>query len=142
MSDDSDWLAGSDDEATNSIKPRSESYDIKKLESTHRKRGYRDGISSAKEENLQHGFDIKFPQGSSLGFKVGEILGSLHLLSSFFTDDKELRHDFEQAKVDLHISNILSEANFNNEMELKSETPPSIEKWNSILAKYNLKYLN
>ncbi|KAL9577434.1 MAG: hypothetical protein Q9212_006366 [Teloschistes hypoglaucus] len=58
--------------------------DIPRLRSIHVTNGYREGITTAKEQALQPAFDEAYPLGASLGLRVGYILGILEGLCSAF----------------------------------------------------------
>ncbi|EFW14600.1 Essential protein Yae1, N terminal [Coccidioides posadasii str. Silveira] len=51
--------------------------DLPSLRRQHVTAGYRDGISAAKHEHVQRGFDAGFPVGAQLGMRVGVVLGVL-----------------------------------------------------------------
>ncbi|EEQ84488.1 essential protein Yae1, variant 2 [Blastomyces dermatitidis ER-3] len=51
--------------------------DLPFLRRQHVTAGYRDGISVAKGEHVQRGFDGGFPVGAELGLRVGTVLGVL-----------------------------------------------------------------
>ncbi|SCV00131.1 LAMI_0G03070g1_1 [Lachancea mirantina] len=112
---------------------QNESPEVKKLRYSHSKRGYLDGITSSKEENLQTGFNASFPEGSTLGIKVGYIIGTLHMLSVLYgEDDKSLLQKNEQAKRELGISKILSKSEFTENCELIASDSGEhriIDKW-------------
>ncbi|AET38654.1 Yae1p Ecym_3151 [Eremothecium cymbalariae DBVPG len=141
MNDNNDWLDESDLVYGENGGNLSESQELRKLKRIHWKRGYRDGVSSAKEEALQQGFDEKFPDGCKSGFQVGEIIGRMQVLNSLFGDeDEDLRQDFHLALRELRISNVLTRSNFDNEMNILGSKPAVISKWDSILVKYSEKY--
>ncbi|KAL8873834.1 MAG: hypothetical protein Q9174_000763 [Haloplaca sp. 1 TL-2023] len=102
--------------------------DIPRLRSIHVTAGYRDGIASAKDEAVQHGFDEAYPLGAIMGMRAGYILGVLeglcHLGSSrdpqshvaseresqgdasIAIDNRRLRGFLIQAKEELMVSNL------------------------------------
>ncbi|EEH04287.1 conserved hypothetical protein [Histoplasma capsulatum G186AR] len=51
--------------------------DLPFLRRQHVTAGYRDGISVAKGEHVQRGFDAGFPVGAELGLRIGTVLGVL-----------------------------------------------------------------
>ncbi|KAL9036978.1 MAG: hypothetical protein Q9180_003988 [Flavoplaca navasiana] len=51
--------------------------DIPRLRAIHSTEGYREGISCAKQQAAQPGFDEAYPLGAILGLRVGYILGVL-----------------------------------------------------------------
>ncbi|EEH35613.2 hypothetical protein PAAG_06660 [Paracoccidioides lutzii Pb01] len=55
----------------------SEPSDLPSLRRQHVTAGYRDGITVAKSEHVQRGFDAGFPVGAELGLRVGIVLGVL-----------------------------------------------------------------
>lgn len=141
MSCEDDWLNTSDDEEKHGVFGGG-SLELQKLERTHRNRGYRDGISSAKEENLQEGFDMKFPEGSRLGFQVGEVIGKLQTLDSLFgAQDSELRSDYKEALAQLQISRVLTHANFSEQMDATEALSSLLARWEGALVKYTSRYI-
>ncbi|KAJ5469694.1 Protein yae1 [Penicillium diatomitis] len=66
----------SDPNATDS-KTTTEPSDLPSLRRQHVTAGYRDGVSTAKGEHVQRGFDAGFPVGAQLGMRAGTILGIL-----------------------------------------------------------------
>ncbi|KAL4906776.1 hypothetical protein BDW74DRAFT_127361 [Aspergillus multicolor] len=57
--------------------PTVEPSELPSLRRQHVTAGYRDGISAAKAEHVQHGFDAGFPVGAQLGMRAGTIIGIL-----------------------------------------------------------------
>ncbi|KAI4257910.1 MAG: hypothetical protein L6R42_005391 [Xanthoria sp. 1 TBL-2021] len=55
----------------------SEPSDIPRLRAIHSTEGYREGISHAKHQAAQPGFDEAYPLGAIMGLRVGYILGIL-----------------------------------------------------------------
>ncbi|KAL8896670.1 MAG: hypothetical protein Q9207_007601 [Kuettlingeria erythrocarpa] len=62
----------------------SEPSDVPRLRSIHVTNGYRDGISSSKDQALQPGFDEAYPLGAILGLRVGYVLGVLEGLCTSY----------------------------------------------------------
>jgi hypothetical protein len=56
---------------------RNEPSDIPRLRSEHSTSGYRDGLSSAKNNTIQDGFDEGYSLGAVMGLEVGTVLGLL-----------------------------------------------------------------
>lgn len=136
MSTNEDLLIALDDDDINDM-----NNDIKKIENIHKTRGYRDGFSTAKGENLQLGFDEKFPEGSNLGLKVGRILGKLHMLDALFgANNPALNQDYKRAMVELQIANILSEKNFDQDLNLIECKLKVIKKWDDTCLDYFKEY--
>lgn len=135
-----DDVWGSDgDEAINTEVPLSQ--DLKKLKDNHTKRGYLDGIVSAKDENLQTGFNMSFPLGGELGMRVGKIIGKLQGLEYRYGDeDPQLKDDFTKAKQELKIDKILTKSIFDHEYNLAENTHPVVTKWEEIVSTYCEKY--
>lgn len=148
--DDVFWGSDSDDHTTSSphgingdgnLPQNDETIEIRKLRQVHSKRGYLDGISSAKEENLQTGFDDSFPQGALLGMKVGGLLGKLQALAATYgSEDEELQKDFLLAQKELRINKVLTKTNFDENYNLVNDEHPVIVKWEQTLRKYSEKY--
>ncbi|PKX91754.1 Yae1 family protein [Aspergillus novofumigatus IBT 16806] len=58
--------------------------DLPSLRRQHVTAGYRDGVSAAKGEHVQHGFDAGFPVGAQLGMRAGTVIGIIEgLLRGF-----------------------------------------------------------
>lgn len=51
--------------------------DMRRLEVEHTTAGYREGISAAKEQTVQAGFDEGFSLGATIGLAAGQLLGTL-----------------------------------------------------------------
>lgn len=141
---------GSDESDQNAVMS-----DLNKVREHHSKRGYLDGIVSAKEVNLQEGFNDGFPNGSQLGFHIGQILGNLQFLSSVYADlDQQLLKDYKLAQHELNISNVLNKKLFNENYDIivsdDDETSKDkcnniyqhslLKKWLNILESYRDKY--
>lgn len=119
------WGGDSDDEPCASA-------DIAKLRRIHNKQGYLDGISRAKESTLQSGFDSGYPEGAQLAIEVGKILGGLQLLASLPAQDprsEAARQLLSRAKVELHISRVLSWRYFNEDLTLPQDGHRLIVQW-------------
>lgn len=136
-----DDVWGSDDNEVTINNEIDMSQDVKKLRDNHSKRGYLDGIVSAKDENLQTGFNTAFPLGGELGMRIGKIIGRLQGLEYRYGDnDTELKEDFTKAKQELRINKILTKSIFDNEYTLPDEKHPVVIKWEEIVAHYCEKY--
>ena len=61
--------------------PATEPSDIPFLRRQHVTAGYRDGITAAKREHVQRGFDAGFPVGAGLGIRAGVVFGILEGLA-------------------------------------------------------------
>jgi hypothetical protein len=51
--------------------------DVRRLQTEHITAGYRDGITVAKGQSIQAGFDEGFSLGAEIGLKAGQVLGFL-----------------------------------------------------------------
>ncbi|OJD17590.1 hypothetical protein AJ78_02341 [Emergomyces pasteurianus Ep9510] len=71
-----------DGNAGQTREPDREPSDLPFLRRQHVTAGYRDGISIAKGEHVQRGFDGGFPVGAELGLRVGIVLGVLEGLAT------------------------------------------------------------
>ncbi|SCV02152.1 LANO_0F15566g1_1 [Lachancea nothofagi CBS 11611] len=131
----------SDSEEGPCASERGESVEIRKLQSIHNKRGYLDGITSAKEENLQQGFDHSYHIGANIGSRIGVVLGGLQILAFLHGDNNEtLKKDLAQAQQDLRINKVLSKENFDNNCTMvKTENPVSY--WEETLAQHQKEYI-
>ncbi|CDO95986.1 unnamed protein product [Kluyveromyces dobzhanskii CBS 2104] len=137
MSDNEDvW--GSDSE----FMPGSEeSPELNKLRQVHSKRGYLDGISSAKEENLQAGFDATFPMGSQYGFQIGLLVGKLQLLATLYgKSDLRLLEDMKQVQKELRINKVLADKHFDENLKPLDSLDELLCKWQLRLSQYEVKY--
>ncbi|EFE39176.1 essential protein Yae1, putative [Trichophyton verrucosum HKI 0517] len=61
----------------NTVPSLAESSDLPSLRRQHVTAGYRDGVTAAKGEHVQRGFDKGYPVGAELGVRVGIVLGVL-----------------------------------------------------------------
>ncbi|CEP63159.1 Yae1p LALA0_S07e03730g [Lachancea lanzarotensis] len=136
---DSDIWASDLDLASSEFQQQ-ESAEIRKLRSVHNKRGYLDGITSAKEDNLQKGFDSSYSVGSNLGVRIGVILGELQILALLHGgSDKALTEDFQRAQLELRINKVLSKQHFDENCNPIHVNSP-IQRWEKILGDYRNKY--
>ncbi|KAL9127902.1 MAG: hypothetical protein Q9217_003312 [Psora testacea] len=68
--------------------------DIPRLRSTHSTIGYRAGISGAKEQFLQPGFDEAYSLGATFGLRVGYLLGVLEgLVAALSCPSREIANE-------------------------------------------------
>lgn len=73
--------------------------DIPRLRATHSTAGYRNGISAAKTQWLQPGFDEGYSLGAVLGLRVGYMLGVLEgLYAAFASSERKERKDEGEGK--------------------------------------------
>ncbi|KAK6465952.1 hypothetical protein DFJ63DRAFT_35619 [Scheffersomyces coipomensis] len=93
------------------------------IQRNHQKQGYLDGLSSAKEESLQQGFDEGFPNGALLGLTVGKLLAELKIFK-----DEDL---FNQAKKELNIVKVLDKKYFSEDLNVTSNHEV-IQKWQNL----------
>lgn len=91
------------------------------LHRAHVTQGYIDGIAQAQEASLQNGFDEGFPNGASLGCRVGRVLALLHGFP-----------EFEEAKNELNVTSVLSKDHFDESLTQKSHA--LVEKWEALAA--------
>lgn len=136
-SDDGDiWCSDSEDNSK-----LEESLETRKLREVHKKRGYVDGISSAKEENLQAGFDSTFSIGSKLGLRVGNLVGRFQVLRTLYGDaDSDLVEDARLVENELRINKVLASRHFNEDLDPLASLEELVGKWESRLTVYENKY--
>ncbi|KAI5302620.1 Essential protein Yae1, N terminal [Ascosphaera pollenicola] len=88
--------------------------DLPSVRRQHVTNGYRSGITLAKQEHLQRGFDEGYPFGAKLGLRAGIIKGVLEGLMRSNIDDPRFRRaviDLKQrAEVDLEVSKVFAKA--------------------------------
>ncbi|KAI4179266.1 MAG: hypothetical protein L6R41_007940 [Letrouitia leprolyta] len=72
--------------------------DIPRLRSTHVTNGYREGISFAKDQALQPGFDEAYPLGAIFGLRVGYILGTLKGLYGAYRSRKSASIELDRVR--------------------------------------------
>lgn len=153
MTDLMDDVWGSDESDNNLLMN-----DLNKLKDQHSKRGYLDGIVSAKEVNLQDAFNNGFPNGAQLGFEIGKIIGNLQFLENIHgKSDSQLSQDYKLAQADLNITNVLNKKLFDENYDIISDDNinpgevggksdiqilqhPLLKKWSKIVKEYNEKY--
>lgn len=81
----------------NHVEPAAPS-DMPRLEREHVTSGYRDGVTAAKGNSVQEGFDEGFSLGAEVGKRVGEILGLLEGIHEAVGGEGEV---LEQAREEL-----------------------------------------
>lgn len=125
----------SDSEEQQGAGVQGESVEIKKLRTIHSKRGYVDGITASKEQNLQEGFDASYEQGGLLGKRAGRVLGELQMLDMLYGgENKQIRSDLKDAQQELRINKVLSTRNFDEQCNFLSADNNPIEKWEKTVA--------
>lgn len=72
-----DDIFGSTPPSSTVDRAHAEPSDLPALRRRHVTEGYRDGVTQAKAEHMQRGFDRGYPVGAELGMRVGIILGVL-----------------------------------------------------------------
>ncbi|KAK4231155.1 putative cytoplasm protein [Podospora fimiseda] len=72
------WGSPSDNHYTTSSHPS----DIPRLQQEHTTAGYRDGITQAKSQHVQSGFDEGYSLGATIGARAGQLLGLLEGLAA------------------------------------------------------------
>lgn len=108
----------------------------KKLKDVHYKNGYVDGITSAKDQNLQQGFDETFTLGADLGYRVGRIIGKLQTLVLFYgKTDEALCNDYASALEHLKIGKVLSKSNFDTAFK-SSYNIKELDRWEEKIKFY------
>lgn len=141
MSSSDDDIWGSESDGAPEAIGSTETVEVRKLRLIHSKRGYLDGISSSKEENLQKGFDDSFEQGAVLGKRVGKVLGGLYILGMLHGRfDEKLTDDLMEAQKELKINKVLSTKHFDENCNLLG-VPNPIDKWEKILTEHQKRYL-
>ncbi|KAL8880201.1 MAG: hypothetical protein Q9205_002344 [Flavoplaca limonia] len=105
--------------------------DIPRLRAIHSTEGYREGISYAKQQAAQLGFDEAYPLGAILGLRVGYILGVLEGLRNAWGIKREQKSSEEGVGVvreyDQRYGDMLMQAR----EELKIEKLCGQEYWKS-----------
>ncbi|PGH00909.1 hypothetical protein AJ79_08064 [Helicocarpus griseus UAMH5409] len=97
--------------------PTQEPSDLPSLRRQHVTAGYRDGVSVAKNEHVQRGFDEGFPVGAELGLRIGIVLGVLEGLaragaggsgnaSAVKGEGEDVQALFERAKKELAVQSV------------------------------------
>ncbi|SCU86822.1 LAFA_0E03246g1_1 [Lachancea sp. 'fantastica'] len=138
ISDNDIWAT--DLEVSSSEFQRQETAEIRKLRSIHSKRGYVDGITSAKEDNLQEGFDSSYSVGSNLGTRIGVVLGELQILALLHgNNDNTLAANLQRAQQELRINKVLNVQHFDENCNPIHTNIP-ITRWEKILGDYQAKY--
>ena len=105
--------------------------DIHRLQAEHSTAGYRDGITAAKAQSIQAGFDEGFSLGATIGLKAGQLLGILEGIAGALKaggDDAAPKADklLLAARNDLNTKSIYSEeywaADGNWKYDVRSDT--------------------
>lgn len=146
-SDSDVWLGSDEEPAGGPASPRAraefygepvtggpESQEVAALRRVHAKRGYLDGLSQAKEESLQAGFDNGYPAGAELGLQVGEIVGRLLFLRASRPGDQQLRETVDRAVSSLAIQKVLSRKFFDDELRL-AQAHPLLAQWQETVSR-------
>lgn len=80
--------------------------------------GYLDGLTAAQELGLQNGFDSGYPEGATLGIRVGKVLAKLHGTALF-----------DQAKRELNITKVLDSKYYDSHLDVKAPDHQLVETW-------------
>ncbi|UKZ74307.1 hypothetical protein TrVFT333_001969 [Trichoderma virens FT-333] len=115
--DESGMIPGENAVATPWIEPENPPHpsDMRRLELEHTTAGYREGISAAKDQTIQAGFDEGFSLGATIGLVAGQLLGTLegieNALSSRPDGDEEAAEASKllaEAREDFSVTKIFS----------------------------------
>lgn len=112
-----DATSGGSMEAADEVWGDAEFVSTGDIERIHVKQGYVDGLSRAKEDSLQRGFDDGYPIGAQYGIRAGQVLARLA------PDDPRLA----EARRELNIANLLQRAYF--DANLDADNHPVLAKW-------------
>lgn len=107
------------------------SRDQMRLKEQHEKAGYRDGISKAKIEANQIGFDENYKSTSGIGIRAGWALGVLLSLKPILQDEaqmKTLSDTIDQLKDDLKVQTAFSQRQLFDEHGRMARVPEIVEK--------------
>lgn len=74
--------AGDDGAPRTAAHAHSHPSDMARLQAEHSTAGYREGVTEAKNQSIQAGFDEGFGLGAAIGARAGQILGMLEGISS------------------------------------------------------------
>lgn len=97
--------------------------DIPRLQQEHSTAGYRDGITVAKAESAQKGFDEGFGLGAVIGSKVGLLLGLLEGLAASLPEDTDLRALLDDARRELDVISVFGRDYWDEEGVWKYDVP-------------------
>ncbi|OLN97274.1 Uncharacterized protein yae1 [Colletotrichum chlorophyti] len=94
--------------------------DIPRLQAEHTTAGYREGITVAKAQSIQVGFDEGFGLGAEIGSLAGQILGLLEGISTALDDQeeavsKDARKTLDDARAELKTDSIFAPAYWNTD---------------------------
>lgn len=118
--------------------------DMPRLEREHVTAGYRDGVTAAKGNSVQEGFDEGFSLGAEVGKRVGEILGLLEGIHEAVGGDYEI---LSQAKEELKAEKVfgkefwMGDGTWRYEVEKDgdiifadvAEAHPLVRKWSEVV---------
>ena len=82
--------------------------DFVRLQQQHVTAGYRDGVTAAKAESVQAGFDEGFSLGAAIGVKAGELIGLLEGVVRALPGSLELSALLADAKKELDIRSVFA----------------------------------
>ncbi|EEP83016.1 predicted protein [Uncinocarpus reesii 1704] len=114
--------------------------DLPSLRRQHVTAGYRDGVSAAKHEHVQRGFDAGFPVGGRLGMRVGVVLGVLEGLINCSNRETaitngdggsstDIRSLYDLARAELDVQKVFgSLINTDDESEQRQDPCVALEK--------------
>ncbi len=112
-----------------------ENSEISALRRVHAKKGYLDGLSTAKEDSLQEGFDKGYPLGASIGIDVGKVISKLQFISTMNEIDPKLKDQaktyLESAKEELLIQKVLNRRYFDGDLKLPEDVHSLLQRWKS-----------
>jgi hypothetical protein len=92
--------------------------EVPRLRSTHTTNGYREGLSTGKEQYLQEGFDEGYSLGAEIGAAAGRLIGILEALVVAIHDvsvQAEVVQKLEGARTDLSVKNLYAPEYFGAE---------------------------
>ncbi|KAJ0167043.1 Uncharacterized protein CTA2_4658 [Colletotrichum tanaceti] len=94
--------------------------DIPRLQAEHTTAGYREGVTLAKAQSIQTGFDEGFSLGAEIGALAGQVVGVLEGIAAALDgqDDaiaKAARKSSDDAKAELKTDSIFTPAFWNND---------------------------
>lgn len=118
--------------------------DMPRLEREHVTAGYRDGVTAAKGNSVQEGFDEGFSLGAEVGKRIGEILGLLEGIHEAVGGEGEV---LKQAREELKVEKVfgkefwLGDGTWRYEVEKEgdiifadvADAHPLVKKWSEVV---------
>lgn len=106
--------------------------DMHRLQQEHTTAGYRDGVTEAKADSVQAGFDEGYGLGATVGLKVGQLLGLMEGIAGALGSDPTSESEaasavalLASARAELDVRKVFSEVYWNVDGTWKYDVVPA-----------------